>query len=117
MPDPIAFSIGPVDIHWYGLMYLAGFMAFLWLGRKRIALLSHPQITVKLLDDLLFTAKARRAALAAREKVEHVIDFLDLQRYRDTLIAAAKAAQPVRVPRERKPIDFRCEADTGIVRE
>ena len=39
------------------------------------------------LDDLFFTGKARRAALAAREKVEHVIDFLDLQRYRDTLIA------------------------------
>ncbi len=38
-------------------------------------------------DDLLFTAKARAAALAAREKVEQVIDFLDLQRYRDTLIA------------------------------
>lgn len=37
--------------------------------------------------DLLFTGRARRAALADREKVEHVIDFLDLQRYRDTLIA------------------------------
>ncbi|MFY9514195.1 MAG: ABC transporter ATP-binding protein [Rubrivivax sp.] len=40
-----------------------------------------------LLDDLLFTGRARRAALAAREKVEHVIDFLDLQHHRDTLIA------------------------------
>ncbi len=38
-------------------------------------------------DDLLFTRKARAAALEAREKVEQVIDFLDLQRYRDTLIA------------------------------
>ena len=37
--------------------------------------------------DLLFTGAARKAALADREKVEHVIDFLDLQRYRDTLIA------------------------------
>ena len=40
-----------------------------------------------LLDDLFFTPKARRAALAAREKVEQVIDFLNLQRHRDTLIA------------------------------
>ena len=40
-----------------------------------------------LLDDILFTGRARRAALAAREKVEHVIDFLDLQHHRDTLIA------------------------------
>jgi branched-chain amino acid transport system ATP-binding protein len=38
-------------------------------------------------DDLLFTPKARRAALAARAKVEQVIDFLDLQRFRDQLIA------------------------------
>jgi branched-chain amino acid transport system ATP-binding protein len=38
-------------------------------------------------SDLFFTPHARQAAVAAREKVEHVIDFLDLQRYRDTLIA------------------------------
>jgi branched-chain amino acid transport system ATP-binding protein len=37
--------------------------------------------------DLFFTPAARRAALAARERVEHVIDFLDLQHHRDTLIA------------------------------
>jgi branched-chain amino acid transport system ATP-binding protein len=47
----------------------------------------HTHRESSLLDDLLFTPKARRAALAAREKVEHVIDFLDLQRHRDTLIA------------------------------
>jgi branched-chain amino acid transport system ATP-binding protein len=40
-----------------------------------------------LLDDLLFTKKARRAALDAREKAERIIDFLDLQHYRDTMIA------------------------------
>jgi phosphatidylglycerol:prolipoprotein diacylglycerol transferase len=33
--DPIAISIGPLAIHWYGLMYLFGF-AFVWLlGRYR----------------------------------------------------------------------------------
>ena len=47
----------------------------------------HTQRTTGLFDDLLFTPKARRAALAAREKVEHVIDFLDLQRHRDALVA------------------------------
>jgi len=52
--DPVALQLGPLAIHWYGLMYLAGFMAFLWLGRKRIAVLNHPQIDKKLLDDLLF---------------------------------------------------------------
>jgi len=52
--NPVALQLGPLAIHWYGLMYLAGFMAFLWLGRKRIAALNHPQINTKLLDDLLF---------------------------------------------------------------
>ncbi len=32
-------------------------------------------------------ARARRAELHARQKVEQVIDFLDLQRYRDTMVA------------------------------
>ena len=52
--DPIAIHIGSFGIHWYGLMYLAGFLTFLWLGRKRIAILNYPQINTKLLDDLLF---------------------------------------------------------------
>ena len=38
-------------------------------------------------SDLLFTSAAREAALHARARVEHVIEFLDLQRHRDTTIA------------------------------
>ncbi|MGA1083610.1 MAG: prolipoprotein diacylglyceryl transferase family protein, partial [Burkholderiaceae bacterium] len=30
--DPIAISLGPVAIHWYGLMYLCAFLAFYGLG-------------------------------------------------------------------------------------
>ena len=33
--DPIAFSIGPVSVHWYGIMYLIGFAGAWWLGRVR----------------------------------------------------------------------------------
>ncbi|MBE0550605.1 MAG: ABC transporter ATP-binding protein [Rubrivivax sp.] len=47
----------------------------------------HTHRATGLLDDILFTPKARRAAIQARAKVEQVIDFLDLQHYRDTLIA------------------------------
>jgi branched-chain amino acid transport system ATP-binding protein len=47
----------------------------------------HTHRETGLFDDIFFTPRARRAALAAREKVEHVIDFLDLQRHRETLIA------------------------------
>jgi phosphatidylglycerol:prolipoprotein diacylglycerol transferase len=33
--SPIAFEIGPLTIRWYGLMYLAGFLLFLVLGKLR----------------------------------------------------------------------------------
>ncbi len=29
-PDPIAFQIGPVKVHWYGIMYLVGFLSANW---------------------------------------------------------------------------------------
>jgi phosphatidylglycerol:prolipoprotein diacylglycerol transferase len=33
--DPVAFSIGPIAVRWYGLMYLVGFVLFVALGRMR----------------------------------------------------------------------------------
>lgn len=33
--DPVAVDLGPVKIHWYGLMYLVGFAATWWLGVRR----------------------------------------------------------------------------------
>lgn len=33
--DPVALSLGPLQIHWYGLMYLFGFAGAWWLGRVR----------------------------------------------------------------------------------
>lgn len=33
--DPVAFSLGPLSVRWYGLMYLLGFALFLTLGRLR----------------------------------------------------------------------------------
>jgi len=33
--DPIAFSLGPLKVHWYGIMYLVGFAGAWWLGRLR----------------------------------------------------------------------------------
>ena len=35
--DPVAISIGPLSIHWYGIMYLVGFVGAWLLGRKRAA--------------------------------------------------------------------------------
>ncbi len=36
--NPIALSIGPVQIHWYGLTYLLAFGLFLFLGARRVRL-------------------------------------------------------------------------------
>lgn len=35
--NPIAISLGPVQIHWYGIMYLLGFGIAWWLGQRRRA--------------------------------------------------------------------------------
>jgi phosphatidylglycerol:prolipoprotein diacylglycerol transferase len=55
--DPIAISLGPLAIRWYGLMYLLAFLQFWVLGKHRIQ--TYPQLakagwTVPQLDDLLF---------------------------------------------------------------
>lgn len=34
--DPIVLSLGPLAIHWYGLMYLCGLGAAWWIGRNRV---------------------------------------------------------------------------------
>lgn len=56
MPDPIAFTLGPVSIHWYGLMYGVALIQFLLLGQLR---LKQPHIkaqgwTSESLSDLVF---------------------------------------------------------------
>jgi len=47
----------------------------------------HRHRRTNLLDELLFLPKVRRAEIAQREAVERVIDLLDLQHYRDSLVA------------------------------
>ena len=51
--DPIAFSIGPFAVRWYGLTYLVAFALVLILGRWRIAH-GKTMLTARDLDDLLF---------------------------------------------------------------
>ena len=33
--DPVAIALGPLKVHWYGVMYLIGFAAAWWLGVRR----------------------------------------------------------------------------------
>jgi phosphatidylglycerol:prolipoprotein diacylglycerol transferase len=52
--DPIAIHLGSFGIHWYGLMYLLGFLAFLGLGKWQISNRTWHGWTVPMLDDALF---------------------------------------------------------------
>lgn len=53
--DPIALHIGgSFGIHWYGLMYLLGFLAFLFLGKYQIKHKPWFGWTNQMLDDALF---------------------------------------------------------------
>ena len=58
--DPVALRLGPLSVHWYGLTYLAAFLMFVWLGRRRLrhpayAGLSGPQAwSVRDVEDILF---------------------------------------------------------------
>jgi branched-chain amino acid transport system ATP-binding protein len=38
-------------------------------------------------SDMFFTGKTRRAEIEAREKAEQIVDFLDLQHHRDSMVA------------------------------
>ena len=56
LPDPVALHLGPVSIHWYGLMYVLAFAMFILLGRQRV---KQPHIATQGwrnedLDDMLF---------------------------------------------------------------
>ena len=53
--NPVALSIGPFSIHWYGIMYLLGFSVAWWLARRRAAL-SGSGWRSQQVDDLIFYA-------------------------------------------------------------
>jgi phosphatidylglycerol:prolipoprotein diacylglycerol transferase len=52
--DPVAISLGPLQVRWYGLMYLIGFALFFFLGRYRARKDPWRGVTYQLIDDLLF---------------------------------------------------------------
>ncbi len=52
--DPIALSLGPLKIHWYGLMYLLAFAVAWWLGRRRVRAGRLPGVDDNSFGDLMF---------------------------------------------------------------
>ncbi len=51
--DPIAFGFGPLQVRWYGLMYLGGFLLG-WLGARSRAKRPDSPISPARVDDLVF---------------------------------------------------------------
>jgi len=52
--DPVAFSAGPIKVHWYGLMYLLSFLWFLYGGKFAIEKKGHAVLTKNMIEDFLF---------------------------------------------------------------
>ena len=55
--DPVAFSLGPIEIRWYGLAYLAGMLLGLfyakWIVRK-FYISNTQNITTQNIDEIFF---------------------------------------------------------------
>lgn len=49
--DPVALALGPLKIHWYGLMYLIGFVSAWYLGRLKAKKIGWDPEQI---DDLIF---------------------------------------------------------------
>jgi phosphatidylglycerol:prolipoprotein diacylglycerol transferase len=52
--NPVAISLGPVAIHWYGLMYVVAFILFMVLGRLHMKRRPDLGFTPQAMDDMLF---------------------------------------------------------------
>lgn len=51
--DPVALALGPLKIHWYGLMYLVGIGGAWWLASRRVNAFA-PSWNKEKLSDLVF---------------------------------------------------------------
>ena len=55
--DPVAFSIGPVSVHWYGVMYVLSFVSAYCLWNYRVKKYAHivdPKWNSNVISDLIF---------------------------------------------------------------
>ena len=81
-PDPIAFRIGPLDVHWYGITYAVGLIAVYWLITRLARRAGRDADLVN--NGILIVA----AAALVGGRLYHVIDQWDL--YRNDLLAIVR---------------------------
>ncbi len=74
--DPVAVSLGPLQVHWYGLMYLLGIGAAWLLASRRLARLD-PAWSREKLSDLIFWVSV---GVIAGGRLGYVL-FYDLPAY------------------------------------
>lgn len=51
--DRVALSLGPINVYWYGVMYMLAFLFFLYGGKWRIRKYGHPHLTPQFFDGFL----------------------------------------------------------------
>jgi phosphatidylglycerol:prolipoprotein diacylglycerol transferase len=74
--DPVAIALGPLQIHWYGLMYLIGIGGAWFLASRRVQAFD-PSWTKETLSDLVFWVAL---GVMAGGRVGYIL-FYDLQSY------------------------------------
>ena len=77
--DPVIFSLGPLAVRWYGLMYVIGFIAVIVLGKYRVRQGLAGAITEKDVDDMLIygvigTILGGRLGYVLFYKLEHYLE-------------------------------------------
>lgn len=64
--DPVAVSIGPLAVHWYGLMYLLGFVSVVGLGTRRVKAGLFPGVESQAFADLILVHGVLGVVLGGR---------------------------------------------------
>ena len=77
--DPVLFQLGPLKVHWYGLMYLIGFALAWWLALQR-GKHSNPIFTEAQISDIIFYSAI---GVVVGGRLGYVL-FYDLPTYLDT---------------------------------
>lgn len=78
--DPVALSVGPFAVHWYGLMYLFGIAGGWWLLQRRAAVADW---TSRQVDDIVFWAAV---GVIAGGRIGYLLVYTEGAWLRDPLI-------------------------------